>query len=228
MFFLIRRMIKFIWPITATMKSTLLVTALLLSLSSLNAQKIRLNYGLAAGMSMANLTTQQLVDLVPKPGFAAYVFVDVPVFHQFSLQNELGYYNLGAITNNEKTGVNWKNYTTSIRYLALSFLPKFTVKNTGLSFLAGYSFGYKVSSGKTGGGPINYGEAGIGSLYAPEIKRFDIFGVVGMEYYLKAGPGLSVRYMEGLTNIYDAKVGYGGLAQNHAFVFTLTYRIFSR
>ena len=211
------------------MKKSLWVMILICSCHLLYAQKTRFNFGAGAGVNFANISFKNgnhYFDLDPKLGFAGYVFLDLPVIHQFSLQNEIGYYNLGTFANNEKNAVNWRNETTSINYLTISILPKISVRNTGLSFLLGPSLGYKLSSKTTGGGLIVPDQSGGGTYITDIFTPVDIFGIASVEYYLNMGLGISVRYLRGLTNIYDGSYGTPATIYNRAFIFTVNYRLF--
>jgi len=182
--------------------------------SSLRAQQTA-SFGVSAGINVANMSfsssgvSASFSSLV---GFKGYVFYDAPLGGNFSLQTELGYDEMGTIITDPNSG---NKLTEAVNYLTLSFLPKYNVPQTGLSFFAGPSIGFLLNAKST--------EAGQSASDTDSYNSLDLFGVVGAEYFLPMGLGITARYMGGLTNV--AKGTTSGQSAHHsAFSFTLAYK----
>jgi outer membrane immunogenic protein len=195
------------------MKKLVVIAILCSVFSSLRAQQTA-SFGVSAGINIANMSfnasgvSASFSSLV---GFKGYVFYDVPLGGNFSLENELGYDGMGTKITDPGTG---DKLTEAVNYLTLSILPKYNVSQTGLSFFAGPSIGFLLNAKST--------EGGQSASDTDSYNSVDLFGVVGAEYFFPMGLGITARYMGGLTNI--AKDANGGTAHNSAFSFTLAYK----
>jgi hypothetical protein len=212
------------------MKRLFFIIGLFYFLSSAEAQTANITYGAGAGFNVSSMTYKAAVgfynEIYPdaKFGFNGYLFADLPLYKSYSVQGEIGYYGLGSKINDVSVGSGFQNETTEINYLTISVLPKITIKGTSLSFFIGPSLGIKLSS-KAVLTQISDPDEIIGGAYANnDYKSVDVFGFVGAEYFLANGFGISARYMQGLSNI--AGPSYGdGKAYNHAFTFSIAYRL---
>jgi outer membrane immunogenic protein len=195
------------------MKKLLIVAFLFSAVISLKAQETG-TFGVSAGINVANISFKSsgvTASFTSTVGFKGYVFYDLPLGGSFSLQNELGYDGMGFKYNDPTNG----NFTEAVNYLTLSILPKYNVQETGLSFFAGPSLGFLLNAKSTGGGQSQSDTDSYNSI--------DLFGVVGAEYFLPMGFGITARYMGGLTNIAKGATN-GETAHNTAFSFTLAYK----
>jgi outer membrane immunogenic protein len=196
------------------MKKLVVLVILFSAFSSLRAQETP-GFGVSAGINVANMTfnasgvTASFTSIV---GFKGYLFYDVPLGTNFSLQNELGYDGMGTIIKDPNSG---DKLTESVNYLTLSILPKYNVQQTGLSFFAGPSVSFLLNAKSS--------EGGMNSSDTDSYNSVDLFGVIGAEYFFPAGFGITARYMGGLTNIAKGDTN-GGTAHNSAFSFTLAYK----
>ena len=195
------------------MKKLVVIAIFCSVFSSLKAQETA-SFGVSAGINVANMSfnasgvSASFSSLV---GFKGYVFYDVPLGGNFSLENELGYDGMGTKITDPGTG---DKLTEAVNYLTLSILPKYNVSQTGLSFFAGPSLGFLLNAKST--------EGSQSASDTDSYNSVDLFGVVGAEYFFPMGLGITARYMGGLTNI--AKDANGGSAHNSAFSFTLAYK----
>jgi hypothetical protein len=183
------------------------------AVSTLKAQGTG-SFGVSAGINVANMSFKSsgvTASFTSTVGFKGYVFYDLPLGGSFSLQNELGYDGMGFKYNDPSTG----NYTEAVNYLTLSILPKYNVQQTGLSFFAGPSIAFLLNAKSSGGG--------MTASDTDSYNSIDLFGVIGAEYFLPMGFGITARYMGGLTNIAKGAPS-GETAHNTAFSFTLAYK----
>jgi outer membrane immunogenic protein len=194
------------------MRKLVLISMLVFVISSLQAQESG-NFGVSAGINVANMSFKSEgvnLSLTSKVAFKGYVFYDLPLGTNFSLENELGYDGMGFKFNQQGEDLN-----ESVSYLTLAILPKFNVQETGLSFFAGPSLGFLMSA--------NTNENGQSMSDKDSYNSIDLFGEIGASYFLPMGFGLTARYMGGLTNI--AKGAQDGTsAHNSVWSFTLAYK----
>jgi outer membrane immunogenic protein len=185
--------------------------------SALKAQETG-SFGISAGINVANMSfkasgvSASFSSLV---GFKGYVFYDLPLGGNFSLQNEFGYDGMGTKITDPNSG---DKLSEAVNYLTLSILPKYNVSQTGLSFFAGPSLGFLLNAKST--------EGGQSASDTDNYNSVDLFGVVGAEYIFPMGLGITARYMGGLTNIAKGAAS-GETAHNTAFSFTLAYKFSS-
>jgi outer membrane immunogenic protein len=194
------------------MKRLLFVGILISVLSSVQAQGPG-TFGVSAGINVSNMSIKSegiSLSLTSRVGFKGYIFYDLPLGGSFSLENELGYDQMGA-----KLSSQGEEFSSTVNYLTLSILPKYNVQGTGLSFFAGPSLGFLMSANSTANGTSTDDKDSYNSI--------DLFGVIGTSYFLPMGFGLTARYMGGLTNIAKGTTS-GQSAHNNAWSFTLAYR----
>lgn len=103
-----------------------------------------------------------------------------------------------------------------LNYLTLPVLAKYSFEDAGFGAYLGPQIGYLLSAkGIFEGDSEDLKE---------DLKSTDISGIIGVEYFLPAGIGISARYQLGLSNIAkDADEGEGSI-KNNALTFTLGYR----
>jgi hypothetical protein len=196
------------------MKKLVVIVVFCSVFSSLKAQQTG-SFGISAGINVANMSfnasgvSASFSSLI---GFKGYVFYDVPLGGNFSLQNEFGYDGMGTKITDPNSG---EKLTEAVNYLTLSILPKYNVPQTGLSFFAGPSISFLLNAKST--------EAGMSESDTDSYNSVDLFGAVGVEYFFPMGLGITARYMGGLTNIAKG-TSNGETAHNSAFSFTLAYK----
>ncbi len=182
--------------------------------STLKAQETG-SFGISAGINVANMSfkasgvSASFSSLV---GFKGYVFYDLPLGGNFSLENEFGYDGMGTKITDPNSG---DKLTEAVNYLTLSILPKYNVSQTGLSFFAGPSLGFLLNAKSS--------EGGQSASDTDSYNSIDLFGVVGAEYFFPMGLGITARYMGGLTNVAKGTTSDES-AHNSAFSFTLAYK----
>jgi hypothetical protein len=195
------------------MKKLVFFAILCSAVSSLKAQETG-SFGISAGINVANMSFHEqgvTASFTSRVGFKGYVFYDLPLGGSFSLQNELGYDGMGFKYNDPNNG----DFTEAVNYLTLSILPKYNVQQTGLSFFAGPSIAFLLNAKSSGGG--------MTASDTDSYNSIDLLGVIGAEYFLPMGFGITARYMGGLTNVAKGATN-GGTAHNTAFSFTLAYK----
>src|ERR1700722_697606 len=105
------------------MKKLVVIAIFCSVFSSLKAQETA-SFGVSAGINVANMSfnasgvSASFSSLV---GFKGYVFYDVPLGGNFSLENELGYDGMGTKITDPGTG---DKLTEACNYLTHSILPK--------------------------------------------------------------------------------------------------------
>jgi hypothetical protein len=200
----------------STMKKFFTVCILVFLVSTLNAQKPDLNFGIGAGINNSLLyfnSPYSKWSIHSKISFSSYVFTEIIIHKEFSLQTEIGYYSYG----NDIYFISNK-----IDYLTLSVLPKIHIKQSELSFFLGPSLAYKLGSQyKTNTkyfSPLGY------YVSVPiQYNSTDLLAVAGFEYLVPSGLGISARYTQGLTNIAGDDF-YDITAYNRSFAFSLFYK----
>jgi outer membrane immunogenic protein len=197
------------------MKKLVFLVILFSSITSLKAQETE-RFGISAGINISNMKLKPIAiaaGLSPLVGFNGYIFYNLPLGGNFSLQNELGYDGMG-FKFYDLPGFSYQ-YTENIDYLTLSILPRYNLKQTGFYFFGGPSLGYLFHANSQGGDINISSTAGYHSL--------NLFGIVGEEYFFPMGIGVTARYMYGLINVAKGSV-YGGSAFISAITFTLAYK----
>ena len=170
---------------------------------------IGVRFGLKAGINIANITAKTSgVSFSPSSvvrptgGF----FATIPVAEGFAIQPEILYSGLGAKIAGGKILYD---------YLTLPVLAKYSFEEAGFGAYLGPQIGYLLSAkGKYGGETEDIKE---------EVKSTDISGIIGVEYFLPMGVGLSARYQLGLSNVAKDTEDEGSV-KNKALTFTLGYR----
>jgi hypothetical protein len=144
-------------------------------------------WGAKIGGNIASIyDSQTQISFDSKFGLLFGAYSRMPLSDNFILQFELGYSSIGS-----------SGY--SLGYINLGGTPKFYINddNTGLNFLVGLLYGYLLTA-TTSGLDIS------GSLYGSD---FDI--VAGAGYELESGLNFELRYMLGLSDIWDDTKGNG-------------------
>jgi hypothetical protein len=195
-------------------KTLLMMLAVIVAAKSFaqteEARGVRL--GIKAGINIANATIKPADAETSKGsllGITGGVFATIPGGTGFSVQPELNYSGLGV---KEKV----TNTKLALSYLTLPVLARYSLENAGFAAYLGPQIGYLLSA---------KAKAGAGSADVKnQFKSTDVSGIIGVEYFLPAGVGLSARYQLGFTNV--AKDTEGGESfKNNALTFTLGYRL---
>ena len=199
------------------------ISFLLFAFFTSNAQtpeKVTFGFGAGVNISGVSLTSPaSSVSPYSLSGFKGLVFIDAPLGKNFFLQTELAYDGLGWQFDGDDNydGGQKSNVKTYLNYLTLAVLPKYKVENTRLAFFAGPAFGFLLSATVKGYGGETHDDI---NNYA--IGNFG--GVVGAEYYLSMGLGMSVRYTAGISNIIN-RPEQGESMHTHAFSVSVVYRL---
>lgn len=176
--------------------SFILVFAIFSSLA--NAQEIeKVTFGFGVGVNIAAVSLHSPSGSVSPNsmvGFRACESINVPLGKNFSLQPELAFDWMGWQYEDNNSGGQQANIEINLPYLMLAVLPKYQFKNSGFAVYAGPSYGLLLAATVKGWD---------GEFH--EDKRDysvgDFGGIVGAEYYLPMGLGISVRYKAGFSNI---------------------------
>lgn len=100
-------------------------------------------------------------------------------------------------------------------YLTLPVLVKYAFEDAGFGAYLGPQIGYLLT--------VKIEEGGVTENIKEDTKSTDFSGIIGVEYFLPMGIGLSARYQLGLTNIAKDTEGEGSI-KNKALTFTIGYR----
>ena len=177
-----------------------------------NAEEVKgVRFGVKAGINIANLTVKP-ADAETSTGSLIGVtggfFATIPGGAGFSVQPELNYSGMGA----KETISNSK---LLLNYLSIPVLAKYSLESAGFAAYLGPQFSYLLSAKAKA--------SGVSIDAKDQVKSTDISGVIGVEYFVPAGIGLSARYQLGLTNIAkDTQAGES--IKNKAITFTIGYR----
>ena len=168
-------------------------------------------FGVKAGINIADLTIKPAVpenSTSSLIGVTGGVFATIPGGAGFAVQPEINYSGMGA-----KEGTS--NSKLMLNYLSIPVLAKYSFESAGFAAYLGPQFSYLLSAkAKTSGVSVDAKD---------RIKSKDIGGVIGIEYFLPAGVGLSARYQLGFSNISKETTG-GESVKNKAITFTVGYR----
>ena len=182
------------------------------------SQNSKVIYGIHTGMNISGLhvvNNGMTANYRDKTGFIGGVDLEIPILSDFFLQPELSYSEMGA-TYKVVKGVPHLAYKEN--YLILPVLVKYHIKGTRISGYIGPQYGYLLhSSSET--------KDGMWLTISNYSSKSDFSGILGGEYYLRNGIGLSVRYQMGLIDVAKKEyVGSDGCVRNHGFSFLLGYR----
>jgi hypothetical protein len=165
-----------------------------------NAQEMeKTTFGFGAGVNIATVSLHSPFSSV-RPnsliGFRGCVFINAPLGKNFFLQPELamdwmGWHYDGEDNNSGGLQANIKTY---LPYFAMAVLPKYQFKNSGFAVYAGPSYGFLLSATVKGWGGEMHDDK-------RDYTDGDFGAIVGAEYYLPMGLGISVRYRAGISNI---------------------------
>lgn len=221
------------------MKQLFLILAVFtISLSVFCQQRSRIQYGLFGGINISNAVASapgegsSITD--SKLGANFGIMAEIPVARHFAIQPEISYANLGwkekATTQNTDSAL--QNPRFNLNYLNVAALFKFKIPKTihngfGLSVFAGPQFGYLLTANLRADN--RNGTADTKRAY----KSTDFSAVAGVEYFLPAGVGITVRYQAGIANffgeealrIFRQQQGVNNIAvKNNAIALTIGYR----
>ncbi|MGI8952480.1 MAG: porin family protein [Chitinophagaceae bacterium] len=143
----------------------------------------------------------------------AGVFVELPIVPSFAIQPEVNYSGMGAKVKNVDGAGTDINFLED--YISIPVLLKFKVPTSGFGIYIApqYSFLMSAKSKVSGGSSTD-----VKSDY----KSGEFSGLVGAEYFLPVGVGISARYQAGFSNV--LKQAGSGSVKNHAFTVTIGYR----
>ena len=102
-----------------------------------------------------------------------------------------------------------------LSYLTLPVLVKYSFEDAGFGAYLGPQIGYLLSA--------KIKEGGVTEDIKEDVKSTDFSGIIGVEYFLPMGVGLSARYQLGLSNVAKDTEDEGSV-KNKALTFTLGYR----
>lgn len=142
-------------------------------------------------------------------------FATIPVAAGFAIPPELTYSGLGTKLEGPVGGDIGTDAKIPLNYLTLPVLAKHSFEDAGFGAYLGPKIGYLVSA--------KIKEGGVTEDIKEDVKSTDFSGIIGVEYFLPMGIGLSARYHLGLSNIAKDTEGEGSL-ENKALTFTLGYR----
>lgn len=210
------------------MKKLLLIGALALVGTTINAQETR--FGVKAGYSMSTIKIDDDQDdlnsrsMDPKHTFYAGAFVEHKLSDKFGLQGEVLYSPLGGKEDvsvseggysfSEKTDV--KFGTLLVPVSAKYFITEYFSVSAGASF--GFILSAKQKTEVSGNFPEGVGiEAEDGEFdIKDDVKSLNIAPFVGVEYALENGLFFDARYNYGVSNL--VKEGSGKITNSFAQV----------
>ncbi len=213
-------------------KVCFLLVLTITTIVSFSQQGRKVKWGIQVGANIANVTYKiNNISFSPSSivGLNEGVSAEIPFAPGFFVQPEFNLSQLGTKIDVpfSSAGQIFPNSTDSssitaktvLNYLTLPVLIKFKAPRTGLGIYVGPQFSYLASARDT----YKNDTQSLKVNSKDGDKSFDFSAVLGAEYFLPAGLGLSVRYQLGFTNI-DKESGGVGTVKNHAFTFTIGYR----
>lgn len=184
----------------------------------------KIQFGIKAGVNIAQLHAKdedQSSSTKSIAGLNAGVFVRFGLSKSFGIQPELTYSRLGGKQSLEDDGVKLTDKTT-LDYLTLPVLAKYTIGTSGVSVYAGPQVGFFLSGKDKATGAVD--GAGSGEQSASVKAKTDFAGVLGLEYQIPSTKfNVSARYNLGLTNI-SKEATDNSSVKTRAFTFTIGYR----
>lgn len=186
------------------MKQLLLVAIVLLSISTSNAQEIKL--GAKAGVNLSTIEGDFTQNIESYTGFHLGGFAEVVISEKFSFQPELLFSAQGYNESSFDSGFNFsRDYKAEVRanYLNMPLMAKYYVTD-GLSIEAGPYVGVLLSSNIEGRLNQTFdGETEITLInedYSDELNTIDYGVGAGVSYKMSNGINFSARYNLGLSN----------------------------
>ena len=187
---------------------------------NLTAQFKGLEYGIKAGINVSSVNetgNSWRYNYRSLIGGVGGAFVTLPISHNFFIQPELLYTQMGFQNKyNEPFSENYPNnynVMNHLSYLNISILAKYKIMKTKISVLAGPQIGFLLSANEKATG---YYSLDVKSDY----KNSDFSGVFGVEYTLPYSFIVSARYQLGLLN---TNLNSYITDKNRALAFTLAY-----
>lgn len=163
-----------------------------------------------------------------KVGFTGGVDASISLGHNWYLQPELNFSQMGIKSSGNSGDNNNYNTKMGLNYLNLPILAKYVIEGTGLGIYAGPQYGYLLSAKASLMNGNNTASASATNYF----YRSDFSLLSGLEYYLPNGLGLSVRSYLGLSNtLKDPSIMGADLSQaksvsikNRSVAITIGYR----
>jgi hypothetical protein len=184
---------------------------LALILFAIKGQSQEAQLGLTGGFNFAkwNLGSESSAfDRKARAGIFLGIKAELPVAECVDVQTELLFSMLGA-----KFEDRYKTAWYRSSYLVLPVMGKYNFKN-GISVMAGPQLGYLLSAKTNEDGDIyNFRE---------DVKKTDLFFVLGAEYHFKNGISAGMRMQHGLS---DIDPDDDTAIRNRAFSLTAAYTL---
>jgi hypothetical protein len=193
------------------MKKLALILIAGISFATANAQ---FQFGLKAGLNLANISDAQGYTSNTQFNFNAGVFFKMPVARHVAIQPELVYSGQGdRYTEAGSPG------SDHLNYLNLPILLKLST-GTGFYFETGPQFGFLIGAHTT------YQD--VTTDIKSQINSADFGWVFGIGCKIPLSPvGVDFRYNAGLSNIANYQGGEGPTVRNGVWQLGLTYVLFS-
>jgi hypothetical protein len=205
------------------MKKTLLILVLSVWAIFCDAQQqTGTIFGIGSGINIAGIRAHNVVlpgSAQTLVGVRGVLFAQIPMAGEFSLQPELSFDQLGWQYNGEDpySGGQVADVSTSMEYLFITLLPKYTFQQSNFAIYIGPGYGFLLGATLTG---YNRQTRNVKSSYTGG----DFTGIMGLEYFLSMGLGFSARFMTGISNIMKDP-GQDESIHNYSISFTLCYKI---
>lgn len=164
-------------------KTTLILVAVLLSISSFSQSKTSL--GFRGGANLSNLSNTELKS---KTGFYLSALAQFKISELYTLQPELGYSLQGGDSKNSIDA------DLSIHYISIGATNKFFIKDSGIHFLIAPGLDFDTDdtfiglANRTEGNDVTFID-------------FTIAAGVGIEF--KNGIGIEARYKQGVIDVFS-------------------------
>lgn len=143
-----------------------------------------------------------------RTGILLGINAEMPVTDMVTIQTELLYGMFGGSFNDF-----WDEEDYKVNYLLVPVLGKYNFSN-GISVMAGPQLGYLVSA--------KWDIDGEKENFRDQMKKTDVFLVLGGEYNLRNGLSFGLRIQHGLTNVED---GASAEIYNRSVALTANYRL---
>ncbi|WP_153799693.1 porin family protein [Foetidibacter luteolus] len=198
-------------------------------------QNGKIKFGAHAGINIANIVSKLnntgfSYSQSAIVGFNAGVSAEIHIANGFYLQPEPSFSQLGAkiypipfsyysqyLGSGDSGNVTVKSV---LNYITLPVLIKYKLQGTGLGFFIGGQYGVLVRATDK----VSNSSKSILVNSKDDYNSGDFAGLIGAEYYLPLGIGLSAKYQHGFSNIQKGSEAIGTV-KNRAFSIAISYRL---
>ena len=191
------------------MKRISILMIAMLSLGLYSFSQVRV--GIRAGANIAKWKMDSEYSPKSKTGLEGGLRAEFPIAGKLSLMPELIYSNYGS-----KLELDGEDLTYRMNYISLPILVKYSLPKR-ISIFAGPQIGFAIKAEQE--------YLGDKTDLKDDLKKSDLFAVIGAEIELGLGLSIGARYNHGLTKLDKDDII---LARNHSFGISVGYMLAPR